>query len=334
MALYPLTFVPRLLEKMWAGRKLESILGKPLPAGKNIGESWEIYDFPPGAVDKSADWLSAAVANGPLKGKTLHQIVLAHRRELLGDIPLESPHGQFPLLIKYLDARQDLSIQVHPDRRYAAAHPEAFLKSEAWYIVQSDADARIFKGLTPESTPEKFRQAIAQGHCERLLNSIPVKPGDCFYLPSGTVHAVGGGILAAEVQTPSDTTFRVYDFKRIDPSTGRERSLHVPQAMECIHFSDKPRDPPQHPAPGGPLVKCEYFELADVRTPDHAERPLPTGTPFIWMLLEGRLRIKVDEVAEPLAFARGDTILLPAAMSNPTLATDGPCHWLEVSFVR
>jgi len=336
VALYPLTFEPRLLKKMWGGRKLHDILGKTLPPGEPIGESWEIYDFPPGTVEGNKVWLSAAVAAGPLKGKTLHELMVSHERDLLGDVPPVGPHRQFPLLIKFLDAKEDLSIQVHPDWKYAAAHPDAFLKSEAWYIVQSDPHARLFKGLVPGTTPEEFRHAIAEGHCERLLNTLRVKPGECYYLPSGTVHAVGAGILAAEVQTPSDTTFRVYDFNRVDPSTGSTRKLHVEQALECIHFSD-PSVKPQTADPAAedaPLAKCEYFEIDEIHTPAGTHRPLPTGRPVIWMMLDGHASVQVRDSSDPVRFKRGDTVLLPAAMADPVLLTHGHCRWLEVRFPR
>jgi mannose-6-phosphate isomerase len=324
--LYPLKFTPRLLEKMWGGRKLHTLLGKTLPPAKNIGESWELYDFPPGVVDKSAAWISAPVAAGPLAGRTLHELVLEFGRDLVGDIPLVAPHGQFPLLIKFLDAREDLSIQVHPDRKYAAANPGAHLKSEAWYIVQSDPAARLFKGLKPGTTPRQFKDSIAQGRCEHLLNSIDVKAGDCFYLPSGTVHAVGAGILAAEVQTPSDTTFRVYDFHRIEPATGKRRQLHVEQALDCIHFSQ----PAEPTAKDGTLVSCEFFEIKESAAPPGTEMPLPAGRPFVWMLLDGQVHVTASGVTGH--FGRGDTILFPAAMYNPVFKTAAHCRWLEVGF--
>ena len=152
-------------------------------------------------------------------------------------MPLVGPQGQFPILIKFLDAREDLSVQVHPDDAYAKTHPEAHLKNEAWFIVQADRGSRLLKGLKPGVTRQRFEKSIADGSVESTINSIPVKAGDCFYLPSGTVHALGAGILAAEVQTPSDTTYRVFDFNRNDPSTGEPRTLHVEQAMQCIDFS-------------------------------------------------------------------------------------------------
>src|SRR4051794_13538514 len=159
MSLYPLIFKPRLLEKIWGGRKIETVLGKSLPPGKQIGESWELYDFPPGVVDKSSDWVSAHVANGPLEGRTIHQLVEEFGDELLGDVKL-APQGQFPILIKFLDACEDLSVQVHPDRDYANTDPDAHLKSEAWYVVENDSGARIYKGLQRGVTRDGFRAAI------------------------------------------------------------------------------------------------------------------------------------------------------------------------------
>src|SRR5262245_57067900 len=225
MPLYPLKFKPRFVEKMWGGRKLETVLGKSLPANQLIGESWELYDFPPGVVDSSDHWVSAEVANGSLAGQTLHTVINEFGPELHGDVPLLAPWGQFPILVKFLDARDDLSIQVHPDEEYARAHPGSHLKSEAWYILENDTGARLLRGLRPGLRRDAFEAALGSGTVESLINSIPAKPGQCFYLPSGTIHALGAGILVAEIQTPSDTTFRLFDFNRIDPNTGEPRSL-------------------------------------------------------------------------------------------------------------
>jgi mannose-6-phosphate isomerase len=157
MSLYPLKFKPRLVEKIWGGRKLETVLGKMLPAGKDVGESWEIYDFPPGVCNDGKEWVSAEVLNGPLAGRTLHSLVEEFGAELLGDVKPVGPHRQFPLLIKFLDAREDLSVQVHPDESYAATHAGAHLKTEAWYVVESDPGSRIYKGLKPGVTRESFK---------------------------------------------------------------------------------------------------------------------------------------------------------------------------------
>jgi mannose-6-phosphate isomerase len=328
MSLFPLTFTPRLLEKMWGGRKIHTVLGKDLPPAKQIGESWELYDFPPGVVDKSPGWISAPVAAGPLAGKTLHELVLEFGRDLLGDVPLVGPQGQFPLLIKFLDAKEDLSIQVHPDRKYADANPGAYLKSEAWYIVQSDPGSRLFKGLKPGVTAGQFKHSIAHGHCEQLLISVRVKPGECFYLPSGTVHAVGAGILAAEVQTPSDTTFRVYDFNRVEPSTGRQRQLHVDEALACINFAEQTAPPVHHRK----LMSCEFFEMKEIVMPPGAEQSVPTGRPAVWIMLDGQVRITASGATGQ--FGRGDTVLLPAAMRNPVFKTAAPSRWLEIGFPK
>src|SRR6185295_12654023 len=192
----------------WGGRKLETVLHKPLPSGKMIGESWELYDFPPGTLDGNTGWISSIVANGPLAGKSVHELIWQFGRALHGDVPLLST-AQFPILIKFLDARENLSVQVHPDAAYAASHPGAHLKTEAWYVVQADEGAKIYKDLVGATvTRDAFAAAIAAGTCEELIQTIPAKEGQCFFLPSGTIHALGAGILAAEVQTPSDTTFR------------------------------------------------------------------------------------------------------------------------------
>ncbi len=344
MSLYPLKFVPRLLEKMWGGRKIETVLNKPLPSGKLIGESWELFDFPPGVVEGSTDWVSSPIANGPLAGRTLHQVVGEFGTDLHGDVPLVgegASAGQFPVLIKFLDAREDLSVQVHPDDAYCRCNPGAHLKTEAWYVMENDPGARLLKGLRPGVTREQFQASIEKGTVEELINAIPVKPGQCFYLPSGTVHALGAGILAAEVQTPSDTTYRVFDFNRVEAATGKPRKLHVEQAMQCIDFSHAADAQPPRSHVGGMfttvsrLVSSPYFTLEKVRFTEGVEEPVPYDEPVVWIMLEGAAEIRVQGVAglnEPTRFTRGETILLPAAMKDPVIKTLSDCVWLEVTF--
>jgi len=335
--LYPLKFQPRFVEKMWGGRQIESSLGKKLPGEKPIGESWEIYDFPPGVVDGSGQWVSAAVSNGPLAGRTLHQLVQQFGKDLHGSVPLVGA-SQFPILIKYLDAREDLSVQVHPDETCAAAHAGAHLKSEAWYIVSHEPGAKLYKGLVPGTSREQFRQAIQAGTVEQHIKTIPVKDGQCYYLPSGTIHALGAGILVAEVQTPSDTTFRVYDFNRVDPSTGKLRTLHVDQALDCIDFSGKesPEQPRSHVAgyftTVSKLVSCPYFTIEKVRMTEGVEEPVPYDEPVVWMMLDGSAEVRADGVREVTKIGKGDTVLLPAGMKNPIIKTTNDCVWLEVTF--
>ncbi len=336
MSLYPLQFKPRFVEKIWGGRKLETVLGKKLPTDKPTGESWEIYDFPPGVIENTKDWVSAEVAAGPLAGRTLHQIIEEFGSDLHGDVPLVGSHGQFPILIKFLDAREDLSVQVHPDHDYANTHPGSHLKTEAWYVMQHDPGARILKGLAPGVTKDAFKAAIADGTVEKLIKPIPAKPGDCYFLPSGTVHALGAGILVAEVQTPSDTTFRVFDFNRLE--SGKPRKLHVYEALACIDFSGKPVTKQKRSHVAGlfttvtQLVSCEYFKLEKVRFTEGVEEPVPYDVPVVWIMLSGSAQIKVDGVDEVTHLTPGQTFLLPARMKNPIIKTTTDCQWLEVTF--
>lgn len=334
--MYPLKFKPKFVEKIWGGRKLEDVLKKELPAAKLIGESWELYDFPPGVISGETGWVSSVVANGPLAGRTVHELINEFGSEMLGDSLPEGDIKQFPLLIKFLDARQDLSVQVHPPADYAERHPGAHLKTEAWYVMQADAGARIYKGVKAGVTRESFGKSLAAGNVQADLNAIPVREGDCHFLPSGTVHALGAGILAAEVQTPSDTTFRVFDFNRIDKSTGKPRGLHVQEALECIDFENAaPPQPRSHVAGYWTtvtrLVSSDFFKIEKVRFIEGFEEALPYDQPVIWMMLEGELELRVADLREPVKVKKGETVLLPAKMDRPTLRTLSACQLLEVT---
>lgn len=326
MPLYPLKFRPRLVEKMWGGRKLQTVLGKRLPEGKPIGESWELFDFPPGVVESSSDWISSEVVNGPLVGHTLHWLVEHHRNELLGPVPLSGSAGQFPILIKFLDAREDLSVQVHPDQAYSEANPHAHLKTEAWYVLQRDPGSRLLKGLRSGASRETFKEAITRGDVDRLIKSVPAEEGDCFYLPSGTVHALGAGLLVAEVQTPSDTTFRVFDFNRIDPSSGKPRTLHVEQALRCINFSTE-STAEDSPDTGSRLVTSPYFHLERIQLGSGQRRMIRNSGPSVLIAIEGALEFDGSTRA-----VKGEVVLLPASLRDATATTQSGCTWLEVTF--
>ncbi|HXE56086.1 MAG TPA: type I phosphomannose isomerase catalytic subunit [Tepidisphaeraceae bacterium] len=313
---------------MWGGRKLETVLGKRLPAG-NIGESWELYDFAPGVVEDSPDWVSSRIVNGPLAGRTLHDAVMQFRSDLYGAAPLTGEPGQFPILIKFLDAREDLSLQVHPDQAYARAHPGSHLKSEAWYVLQSDPGSRILNGLVPGTTRRQFEAAVARGDADRLVASIPAAAGDCYYLPSGTVHALGAGILVAEVQTPSDTTFRVFDFNRIDPSTGKPRTLHVREAMECIDFTFARSSDVSEPA-GAQLVDSPHFGLHRYHLAGGQVERIPTGSPTVLIGIEGSATLRGGHLFDPVHIARGEVVLVPGALEDVLLEAAGLCTWLQV----
>jgi len=298
--------------------------------------SWELADLPAGtvkgdSVGAAADGsLASVVTNGANAGRTLHDVLRADASVVMGNAALI--HGHFPLLIKFLDAQQDLSVQVHPSRAYAAAHANAHLKSEAWYVLHAEPGAKIYKGVKPGVTREAFRAALERGEVEPLLNAIRVRAGDCHYLESGTVHALGAGILAAEVQTPSDTTFRVFDWNRLGPD-GKPRKLHVEEALECIDFSaDQDVAPTEVPAGSSNvtrLVTCEFFTLDRVRLGQGEALAIPGGEPRVWIVLEGQGVINCEGNG-PTAFTKGDTMLLPAGMRNGRMNTVTDCAWLEV----
>lgn len=338
MNLYPLKFVPRFVPKMWGGRALEGVLGKSLPSDKAIGESWELFDFPPGTVgpdatvqgDDPKGWVSSRISNGPLKGENLHSVMLFERAALLGAAqPVETTHGpQFPLLVKFLDARQDLSVQVHPPESYVRKHPDAAIKNECWHVLDHDPDARILLGAKPGTTRAAFEESIRNGSCEALLNSVKIQNGDTFYLPSGTVHALGAGAVVAEVQTPSDTTYRVFDFNRIDPASGKLRALHVKQALDCIDFDT---DATKNYVPPGnddaTIVTAPQFTLLRRSAAGEEKISVVTGEPRVLIFLEGSGTIGGGK--SPTEFSRGDTVLIPATV-NGTIESKSPLRWLEV----
>jgi mannose-6-phosphate isomerase len=333
LPIYPLTFTPIYKEKVWGGRTLEK-LGRTLPGEPDamIGESWELADLAQTSVSGGGGGAERSViANGPLAGRTFADVIENTGAASLGNLPL-TEDGGFPILLKFLDARQHLSVQVHPSPAYADAHDDAFLKSEAWYILAADPGAVIYKGVKSGVTPQQFREAIEQDRVEPLLITVPVKPGDCHYLPSGTCHALGEGVLVAEVQTPSDTTFRVYDWGR----TGRE--LHVDQAIECIDFGppDVSKYEPNTKIQGAfaeitRLVTCEYFRI-DRFTVDTAQgQALSYEQPAVWMVLDGNGSISCDGSPD-VTFGRGQTLYIPPGMRNGNLKVDAGTTWLEVTF--
>ncbi|MEM1165593.1 MAG: type I phosphomannose isomerase catalytic subunit [Planctomycetota bacterium] len=308
-AMPPLTFAPILKEKVWGGRRLET-LGKPLPDGTSVGESWELADLDTtSASGGGGDAAHSVVARGPHAGRTLRDLVASAPGAVLGSG--DASAGAFPLLIKFLDANQNLSVQVHPSPAYAASHAGAHLKTESWYIVDAEPGAVIYKGVREGVSREQFAAAIEAGAVEDLLIAVPVRRGDFHHLPSGTCHALGGGILVAEVQTPSDTTFRVYDW-------GREgRELHIEPSLACIEFGPPARLEPIRARDGArrtPLEANEFYELAELRfEAGETETISSPGIATVRMHLEGR-GVLVSDDNESLELTGGVTVLLPAFM--------------------
>jgi len=226
-SLYPIRFRPALKETLWGGSTLSRRFGKKAKAGARIGESWEITGMP-GA--------SSVVANGFLKGNTLEEIAEVYMDELLGESVYEKYGSEFPLLTKLIDAADRLSIQVHPDDRLAAERHHAWGKTEMWYIIDAKPGAVIYTGFRKKTTKEEYLDYLAGKRLEELINVTAVKAGDVFFIPAGMVHAIGGGVLLAEIQQTSDVTYRIYDWDRVDAS-GRPREMHTALALDAINFN-------------------------------------------------------------------------------------------------
>ncbi|MDA0329921.1 MAG: class I mannose-6-phosphate isomerase [Gemmatimonadetes bacterium] len=333
MALYPLLLEPIYKEKVWGGRALERF-DRVLPGGPEyrIGESWELVDLD--ATSPSGGGGGAAhspIGNGPLMKRGLGEVVSDFGPLVVGTAVL-TPEGKFPLLVKYLDARENLSVQVHPSPAYAAANPEAHEKSEAWYVVAAEPGSLIYKGVVEGTTPERFEAAIEAGTVADLMIQVPARAGDCHYLPSGTCHALGGGILVAEVQTPSDTTFRVFDWGR------RDRELHVEPALECIDFgpvrADQASEIRSEISEGvllRSLVRCAHFTIDEWTLEAERRRDFEFAQPTVLMVIAGRGWLEWGRgEGHRLPVPTGRTVLLPAALGRATFSTDSDATILEV----
>src|SRR5262245_18695520 len=229
--LYPLRFEPILRELIWGGRRLGTVLHKPIGEGSDYAESWELSDYHNQV---------SVVSEGALAGTTLRELVRTRGEELLGNAL--GPREQFPLLVKFIDANQDLSVQVHPDDEKGRRLADDNGKTETWVILAAEPGSLIYAGLNSGVGPDEIHRAIASGGVEPLLHRFEARPGDSILIESGTVHAIGAGVLLAEIQQMSDATFRVFDWNRVGPD-GNPRELHIEQAMESIDFRRGPVGP-------------------------------------------------------------------------------------------
>ncbi|MFM7261579.1 MAG: type I phosphomannose isomerase catalytic subunit [bacterium] len=307
-------------------------LGKEGLPNARVGESWEIADLP-----DSIDGGQLRVLGGPFDGRTLRELRLAHGEDLLG-VATPAPDGGFPLLVKFLDAAENLSLQVHPDAEYVRDHPGAHLKTEAWIVLAAKRGARVYRGLKPSTTRETFLAAVEDGRALEHLETIPVTRGDCVYLPSGICHALGEGILVAEVQTPSDTTFRVWDWQRNDP----KRPLHLAEAFACMRFGAAQSDgrPPivrfddieSIEAAGlSTRLLCEssFFRVEWMDALFASSVPIAeTGVPEVWMTIAGRARWKMT--SGTVEAPAGTTILRPAHVETGRVELDEGCTILRL----
>ena len=320
MTTSPITFAPILKSKVWGGRRLEQ-WGKTLPEHTPVGESWELADLP-----LSIDGGRSVVDQGTAAGTPLRRLIEHDPSALLGRCA-PSADGGFPLLVKLLDARENLSVQVHPDEAYAAAHPDAHLKTESWVILEAEPGAVIYKGIRNGVTPDQFTEAIANGTVTDLLVEVEVHPGECHDLPSGTCHALGAGVLVAEVQTPSDTTFRVFDWGRTD------RTLHIDEAMQCIQFSEPaPLSEPSVSESGGVrtsmLSSTPYYAIERLDATKACSVQIdPDGAPEVLMVIAGSISM------DSLVADRGRTLLLPAALAPRSMSMEAGTSVLRITVV-
>ena len=247
----PLVFEPIFMELIWGGRHLESIYGKRLPSAELFGESWEIVDRPEA---------QSVVHEGPLRGKTLHQLWCKHRPAIFGkvpDCPSRTGISRFPILCKLLDAQENLSLQVHPPRAIAKKLGGES-KTELWYVMNAAPKSRIYAGVKKQTTRDSFLKGLEDGKVEKSLHALEVKAGDAIFLPSGRMHALGAGNVLVEIQENSDTTYRIYDWDR--SKKGRAaRQMHIAEAMQCIDFKDV--EPGLLRPKGETLVRNELFEI-------------------------------------------------------------------------
>lgn len=334
-ALYPLELEPIYKTKVWGGRRLER-LGRTLPGDRDtpIGESWELADLAASSASGGGGGEERSrINNGPLAGKSLSEAWSRFGPRLF---PRASTGPRdFPLLVKYLDAQQNLSLQVHPSASFARAHPEAVLKSEAWYVIEAEPGAVLYKGVRAGVDAPSLRRALSAGDAtslRSLLIQVPARAGDVHYLPSGTLHALGAGILVAEVQNPSDTTFRVFDWGRTD------RELHVEQAMQCIEFGpcdasrfERTAESTRDGVRRRELVECPDFSLARIDVDSEHESLRNQVGPTVWMILSGRGTLTGAGFA-PVELRPGQTLFLPAALGDLRVRAAAATRWLEIGF--
>jgi mannose-6-phosphate isomerase len=320
----PLIFEPWLLPKVWGGTRLAH-WGKPIPPatpGTRIGESWELADLPStSASGGGGEPAISRIAHGPAQGQSIHDARQSLGRDLLAP-GLLTPEGRFPLLIKLLDAREHLSIQVHPSPAYAAAHPSAKLKTECWHILEAEPiDGKppvIFKGLKQGVTKRDLEQALRHADGSGLvdlLTACPARVGDCHTLPSGTIHALGAGVLVAEVQTPSDTTFRLYDWTR--EYARPPRAMHVEQAFECAILESPPPAKRRENQARALVADTEFFSLIEAQGPGPATpAALTPGACVIVFAPTDALELVTPSARTMLP--RGTLALIPAAIVADT----------------
>ncbi len=319
--LYPLKFEPILKDKIWGGSKLKSIFEKSALTDK-LGESWELSGY---EGDESV------VTNGFLAGNNLQELIEIYMGELIGDQNYDTFGLSFPLLFKLIDANENLSIQVHPGDEVAAERHNSFGKTEMWYVVDADKGAELIIGFSEDCSRDTYLDAMEEDKVEDLLQKVPVSKGDVFFIPAGLVHAIGKGVVVAEIQQSSDITYRIYDYKRTDDK-GNERDLHTEQALDVIDFTAS-KDPKTNYCAAlnevTPLVSCSYFTTNVLRFDQNITRHYAAIDSFVaYMCLEGNFVIEFENTKTIVN--KGDTVLIPASIDQLSLIPDNEVCLLEV----
>ncbi|MDD3003635.1 type I phosphomannose isomerase catalytic subunit [Flavobacterium sp.] len=315
--LYPLQFEPIFKERIWGGEKLRTQFNKKT-VSPITGESWEL---------STVEGDISVVVNGFYQGKLFTELIESSPEELLGAHVFKQFGTQFPLLFKFLDAKEDLSIQVHPNDFLAKKRHNSFGKTEMWYVVQADPDSRIIVGFKENSSEEEYLINLKNKSLVSILETIKVNVGDVFFIETGTVHAIGAGVVIAEIQQTSDVTYRLYDFDRKDAS-GATRELHVDMALEAINYKKvkTQRSYKKEENKSNPVVDCPYFTTHFI--PLTSEMAIhKKGDCFtVYMCVDGNFTIEVDHTF--YNYKKGDTVFLPAALKQYKL--DGKASILEI----
>ena len=310
--LYPLKFQPILKDKIWGGQKLQQLLHKPTTS-KNAGESWEISDV---------EGDTSIVANGALQGSSLKHLLETHKSDLLGEKNFRQFGTKFPLLIKFIDAKDDLSVQLHPNDKLAKARNNSFGKTEMWYVVQADPESNLIVGFNQKMFQELYLKHLEDKTLQSILNFDAVQAGDTYFIEVGRIHAIGAGVLLAEIQQTSDITYRVYDWDRVD-SEGNERELHNDIALEAFDF-DMPDnfrvDYTKDSNTPTELVSCPYFTTNVMDVNERISKENTHDSFMIYMCVDGNAQIEV--AGNQTEISMGETVLIPACIKQFSISAN------------
>ena len=335
--LYPLTFRPIFKEKLWGGQKIHTLLGKEFAHGSairlpNCGETWEVS----GVMEGSSRANISIVANGPLAGQALDELVKQHKADLVGKHVYDHFGDQFPLLVKFIDAADDLSIQVHPNDELARQRHQGSGKTEMWYIMQADPGAELNSGFNRPVTKEEYVRAVENNSITDLLNIEKACAGDVFFLPAGRVHYIGKGLLLAEIQQTSDITYRIYDFDRVETATGKKRQLHTEQAIDAIdyqHYDNYKTEYTPKLNQRVNAVTSQYFVTNVLRYDQPATHDYASLDSFVILVcVAGSLTINANDSSDngsDLTLQMGECVVIPASTRPVTLVPNGEMTVLE-----